>query len=97
MMEQTALKTLKLQIQHDIAEKAQAFYVDFCRLLEFMLKHLGEQYHFMWNTASLSEMADIFVRMFLFQKRKDDRSNNVLPNAIVISTARGESGRRIAP
>lgn len=58
MMEQTALKTLKLQIQHDIAEKAQAFYVDFCRLLEFMLKHLGEQYHFMWNTASLSEMAE---------------------------------------
>ena len=58
MMEQTALKTLKLQIQHDIAEKAQAFYVDFCRLLEFMLKHLGKQYHFMWNTASLSEMAE---------------------------------------
>ena len=58
MMEQTALKTLKLQIQRDSAEKAQAFYVDFCRLLEFMLKHLGEQYHFMWNTASLSEMAE---------------------------------------
>lgn len=54
-MSEDTLTKLKKDIQSDVAGNTPAFYVDFCRLLEYSIKQLTKQYNLPFNSDSLND------------------------------------------
>ena len=54
-MSEDTLTKLKKDIQSDVAGNTPAFYVDFCRLLEYSIKQLTKQYNLPFDSDSLND------------------------------------------